>query len=105
MRPDRHRVAPTRVAAPSWTFGDADLGLHQVDAGDLFRHSVLDLEARVHLDKVVPAVLVDQELDGAGVGVAGVLAQAHGVLQQPRPHRGVQVRARRHLDHLQRRGR
>ncbi len=52
--------------------GDAQLRLHEVDAGDGFRDRVLHLDARVHLDEVELAVLVHEELDGAGVLVADV---------------------------------
>ena len=51
--------------------GDADLRLDQVDAGDHFRDRMLDLDAGVHLDEVEVALLVDDELDGAGVVVVG----------------------------------
>jgi hypothetical protein len=51
---------------------DAQLRLHQVDAGDGFGHRVLHLDARVHLDEVELPVFVHQELDGAGVLVADV---------------------------------
>ena len=44
--------------------GDADLLDHEVDVGDRFGHRMLDLDARVHLDEVELAVLVE-ELDGA----------------------------------------
>ena len=44
--------------------GDADLLEHQVDAGDHLGHRMLDLDARVHLDEVELAVLVE-ELDRA----------------------------------------
>ena len=44
--------------------GDADLLQDEIDVGDLLGHRMLDLDARVHLDEVELAVLV-QELDGA----------------------------------------
>ena len=44
---------------------DPQLGLHQVDVGDLLGHRVLDLDPRVHLDEDVVALRVEQELDGA----------------------------------------
>ena len=48
--------------------GDADLRLHQVDAGGALGDGVLDLDARVDLDEVeAPAVGVLQELHRAGV--------------------------------------
>ena len=51
--------------------GDAELGLDEVDAGDLLGDGVLDLDARVALDEEVLAGLGDdEELDGAGVDVA-----------------------------------
>src|SRR5207302_9495142 len=34
-------------------------------------HRVLDMQARVHLQKVETAVLVEEELDRAGIGIAG----------------------------------
>ena len=51
--------------------GDADLLVHEVDAGDRLGHRMLDLQARVHLDEVELAVLVE-ELDGAGAGIAEI---------------------------------
>ena len=50
--------------------GDADLLLDHVDAGHHLGDRVLDLDARVHLHEVEAAVLVEQELDRPGVGVA-----------------------------------
>src|SRR3954469_4551793 len=48
---------------------DAYLLLHEVDAGDHFGHRVLDLDARVHLDEVKLAVLVEEfESPDAAVG-------------------------------------
>ncbi len=49
--------------------GDQQLLLHQVDAGDQLGHRMLDLDARVHLDEIELAVLV-QELEGAGAAIA-----------------------------------
>ena len=51
--------------------GDAQLPLDQVQPGDRLGHRVLDLQPRVHLDEVEAARLVEQELDRAGVLVAG----------------------------------
>src|SRR5262249_52433495 len=44
--------------------GDADLFEHEIDVGDHLGHGVLDLDARVHLDEIKLAVLVE-ELDRA----------------------------------------
>jgi hypothetical protein len=44
--------------------------VHEVDAGHELGDGMLDLEARVHLEEVEAlAVLVEQELAGAGVDV------------------------------------
>ena len=48
---------------------DQDLLAHDVDAGDVLGHAVLDLDARVHLEEEVLAVL-EQALDRAGGVVA-----------------------------------
>ena len=79
---------------------DADLRLHQVAAGDHLGDRVLDLDARVDLDEVVAAVLADQKLDGAGVGVVRVARDLERVLGQPRAQRDRQRPGRRVLDDL-----
>ena len=61
---------------------DADLRLHQVAPGDHLGDRVLDLDARVDLDEVVAAVLADQELDRAGVGVVRVARDLERVVRQ-----------------------
>jgi len=58
---------------------DADLHLHDVDAGHEFGHRVLDLHPRVHLDEEEFAVL-EQELEGAGAAVADPLARGRATL-------------------------
>ena len=80
---------------------DADLPLHEVDAGHHLRDRMLDLQPRVHLEEVERAILVEQELDRAGVGVV------HGPRDARRPPRrsaarssGVDRQRRRLLDHL-----
>ena len=51
--------------------GDSDLGLHDVDSGDLLRHRMLDLDARIDLDEVeIPRVHIHQKLDRSGIPVA-----------------------------------
>src|SRR4029077_8622525 len=63
---------------------DADLLLHDVDAADHLGHRVLDLHARVHLDEVEIAVLVE-ELDGAGAFVAQLAAGFRAALANAKP--------------------
>ena len=76
-----------RVAAPRdvrllvghrFAGGDVDLLLHDVHAGDLLGHGVLDLQARVHLHEVEVVMVVEQELDRAGVLVAHRLGRLDG---------------------------
>ena len=66
--------------------GDLELLLDQVAAVDFLRDGMLDLDAGVHLHEVKIAVVVDQELDGAGVLVVDRLGQgdrglAHALAQ------------------------
>ena len=61
--------------------GDAQLLLHQVDAGDHFRDRVLDLDARVHLEEIeMLRVLVDDELDRAGTSITDAARERNGDL-------------------------
>ncbi len=57
----------------------ANLRLHQVDAGDHFGDSVLDLNARIHFDEV-PLARVDvvEKLDGAGVAIVCFARDSQG---------------------------
>ena len=79
---------------------DPQLGLHEVDVGDLLGHGVLDLDARVHLDEVVVAVGAEQELHRAGVAVADLGREPHRVGAHPLAEVGVEVGRRRDLDDL-----
>ena len=75
--------------------GDAELRLDEIDARDLLGDGVLDLDARVALDEEVLAGLGDdQELDGAGVDVAGGAASGDGVGEDPLAQRRVEARRR-----------
>jgi len=39
-----------------------------------FRNGMFDLNARIHFDEIHRAVLIHQELDGPGIGIADFLA-------------------------------
>src|SRR6202008_194394 len=79
--------------------GDANLLEHEVDVGDHLGDGMLDLDARVHLDEVELAVLVEK-LERAGTAVAGrasgldAAIPHHLALPQADPGGG------RFLDHL-----
>ena len=55
---------------------DLDLLFHEIAAVDFLGDGVLDLDAGVHFHEVEIPVIVDEILDGAGVGVADALAEA-----------------------------
>lgn len=46
-----------------------DLIPHDIDGGNLLRHRVLDLETRIHFDKVELAFLIEEKLHGSRVVV------------------------------------
>ena len=49
---------------------DQDLFLDQVAAVNLLGDRVLDLDAGVHLDEIIMALVIDQELHRAGILIA-----------------------------------
>ena len=53
---------------------DQELLAHEIDAGDQLGHRMLDLDARVHLDEIEAAVLVE-ELERAGAAIADAKAR------------------------------
>ncbi len=83
---DRETARPGQIGAAQarvrerMAGGEQELSLDQIDAGDFFGHGVLDLQARIRLDKrelgVVAAVRIDQELEGAEIVVAHALGDA-----------------------------
>ena len=92
---------PLSGRADRGAVGDADLRLHQIDAGHDLGDRVLDLDARVDLDEVErPGVVVDQELDGAGVVVVDRAADPERAVVDRGPGLGVEVMRRRALDDL-----
>ena len=72
-RADRVLVAEADLRiVESVALGDADLPTDDVDPGDLLGDGVLDLDPRIDLDEIEPVgVGIDEELDRAGVLVAG----------------------------------
>ena len=85
----RHSIAWPLISTSRWrkrellARGDADLLLHDVDAGDHLGHRVLDLHARVHLDEVELVVLV-QELERARAAVVDLAAGLGAALADAR---------------------
>ena len=64
---DRELVLPQRQPLAR---RDAQLPFDEIDAGDHLGHRMLDLQPRVHLHEIERAVLLGDELDGAGADVA-----------------------------------
>ena len=78
-----------------------DLRLHDIDPGDLLRHRVLDLDARIDFDEVdLAGVGIHQELDRAGADIVGGARQLHRMLGKVPALRVVQIGRRRALHDL-----
>ena len=63
--------------------------MHDVYASDQFGNRVLDLQARIHLQKIKVTVAVCQDLDGAGVRVSRSLGGFHRDLAHSLAHVGI----------------
>ena len=61
------------------TLGDDDLRTDKVDACDHLGDGVLNLNAGIHLDKVIVLILVDQKFQRSRIGVANMLGDRDGV--------------------------
>ena len=79
--------------------GDADLLLHQVDAGDEFGHGMFDLQAGVHLDEVELAILVEK-LEGACASIADLAAGFRAAIADARDEAAGDIGCRSLLDDL-----
>ena len=67
------------VADPE-PFRNPELRLDDVDPRDLLCHGVLDLDPGIDLDEIERARIgIHQELDRAGIDVAGLVAEVEGV--------------------------
>ena len=91
-------VRPACVNGSGSPPATAQLRMNQVDADHAFRHRMLDLQARVHFEKVearVVAFTFEQELAGAGIAIAhglrgGDRRRAHPLAnRRPRPGHGL----------------
>ncbi len=80
--------------------GDADHLFDEVDAGNEFRHRMLDLQPRVHLQKEEIPLLIDDEFDRARRIVADRAGQRDRLIAHRLAHRRVDERRGRLLDHL-----
>ena len=61
---------------------------------------MFDLDARIHFQEVVTALLVHHKLNRTGVAVVDVPGERHGVVKQALTKRRIESRRRRELDNL-----
>ena len=78
---------------------DKDLRSNKVDARHTFRHRVLHLDARIHLDEE-PVVLIHviEKLDGARIVVADALGEFYGGFTKFLADLRIEVHGWRHFD-------
>jgi hypothetical protein len=62
-----------------------DLFPDQVESCDHFGNRVLHLDPGVHLDEIEILMFIDQELNGAGIGIVDAACQAEGGGSDPFP--------------------
>ena len=86
--------------AETLTGCDAQLGLYEIDAGNGLGDRMLHLNAGVHFDEVELAILVHEELDGAGVLVADIGEAAAEGLADLFAHLRGDLERRRFFDQL-----
>jgi hypothetical protein len=95
------RGAPQRVERRQVARAQPHHPFDQVDPGDFFRHAVLDLQPRVHLEEEeLLAIRVVQELHGPGRSIANRSYHVLCRVQQPASHVSTQAGRRRLFDHL-----
>ena len=79
---------------------DLDLLLHEIAAVDFLGDRVLHLDAGVHLDEVIVALVIDQELHRAGIHVADRFRELDRGVAHFLAQRWREQRRRTFLDHL-----
>src|SRR5437868_786902 len=94
-QPDIRLREPQRLARRH-----SDLRLDEIKTGHQLRDRVLDLQTRVHLEKVEVALAINQELDGASVRVICRLRHAHRHFAHAASHFIVDDWGRRFLNDL-----
>ncbi len=101
------RMAALRqILLRPWQFassGDSDLRADEIDAGHLFGDRMLDLEPRVHLEKVEASGFAgsfDEKLHGPGVSISRRARDRHRCVTHPLPQRRSDRRRRTLFDHL-----
>ena len=102
----RHSMACPRMPMSDLREGqllarrDADLQVHQIESGGQLGDRMFHLQARVHFEEVEVLLLIDQEFDGAGIGVIGRLRDFHGHFAHAAAHVGIDNRRGRLLENF-----
>ncbi len=82
----RHSMACPFISISPWenlqwfAHGNFDLSSHQVNSSNFFRYRMLDLNSLIDLEKIIIAIIVNDELHGTGVGIPCRLRNPHGSL-------------------------
>ena len=82
------------------TSSNLDLGSNDIDTSDFLGDSVLDLDSGVDLDKVMSALLVDQEFGSTGISVLDGSSELESIVKDSLSDRLVEVRSGCDLDDL-----
>ena len=90
-RLDRRTAALGRLGGNALAGGDSQHLLHQIDPGHELGDRVLDLQARVHLEKVEVAAAIQQKLEGSGR-----VSSRWRARPSARPRRAPRARRRQH---------
>jgi len=92
---DSHFVGIERI-----TLSDENLRLHDIDSSNNFRHRVLHLNPRVHLNEVVVSMLIQQEFHSTGASVVDRPGDLQRVFTDGVSLLFAQAQRRRELDNL-----
>jgi len=82
------------------TSSNLDLSSNDIDTGNLFSDGVLDLDSGVDFDKVVSALLINEELGRTGVSVFDGSCELEGIVKDSLSDRFVKMGSGCDLDNL-----
>src|SRR3990172_11318138 len=81
-------------------FSDMNLFTDNVDPRDNLRNGMFNLKSRIHFEKMEILLLINEELHGPGIRVAGLFPQPHGCDAHCTSCSIIDDRRRRFLDNL-----
>ena len=74
--------------------------MDQIKPGSQFRDRMFHLQPRIHFEEIEILLLIDQEFDGAGIGVVRRLRDFDGDFAHPAAHVGIDNRRRRFFENF-----